>query len=132
MECSRRNMKTNVTILLALGFCALASAQDPKPQTEAKPTHPCLAVSTTSPEGRSGAGPIRTFFYYIESRDLSIKDIKGYYKKKDLEKLEDRGVKIIVTNKESVSVRANETQASTKSGQETNSSATAQSSAGCN
>ena len=125
-------MKANVTVLLGLGLCALALAQDPKPQAETKPAHPCLAVSTTSPEGRSGAGPIRTFFYYLESRDLSIKDIKGYYKKKELEKLESRGVKIIVTNKESISVRANETQASSKAGQETNSSATAQSSAGCN
>lgn len=76
-------MKANVTILLGLGLCALALAQDPKPQAEAKPAHPCLAVSPTSPEGRSGAGPIRTFFYYLESRDLSIKDIKGYYKKKE-------------------------------------------------
>jgi hypothetical protein len=125
-------MKTDVTILLGLGLCAVAFAQDSKPPAEAKPTHPCLAVSTTSPEGRSGTGPIRTFFYYLESSDLPIKDIKGYYKKKDLEKLESAGVRIIVTNKERVSVRANETQASTKSGQETNSSAIAQSSAGCN
>jgi hypothetical protein len=125
-------MKTNAAVLLGLGLCALAFAQDPKPQTEAKQTHPCLAVSTTSPEGWSGQGPFRTFFYYLESRDLSIKDIQGHYKKKDLEKLESRGVKIVVTTKEAVSVKHNETQTDTKSGSETNSSTRAQISAGCN
>ena len=38
-------MKTKATILLGFGLCALVFAQDPKPQVEAKPTHPCLAVS---------------------------------------------------------------------------------------
>jgi hypothetical protein len=126
-------MKTSATILMGLGLCALALAQDhPKPPSEAKQTHPCLAVSTTSPEGASGQGPFRTFFYYLESRDLSVKDIQGHYKKKELEKLESRGVKIIVTTKEAVSLKQNETQADTKSGSETNSSTTAQTSAGCN
>jgi hypothetical protein len=125
-------MKANASFLLGLGLCALAFAQDPKPPAEAKPTHPCLAVSTTSPEGQSGQGPFRTFFYYLESSDLSVKDIKGYYKRKDLEKLESRGVKIVVTTKEAVSVRQNGTQTNTRSGSETNSSARAQTSAGCN
>jgi hypothetical protein len=125
-------MKTSATILLGVGLCGLALAQDSKPQSEAKQTHPCLAVSTNSPEGSSGQGPFRTFFYYLESRDLSVKDIQGHYKKKDLEKLESRGVKIIVTTKEAISVRQNETQTGNKSGRETNSSTTAQTSAGCN
>ncbi len=124
-------MRTNATILLGLGIYAVAFAQDAKPPAEAKPTHPCLAVSTTSPEGQSGQGPFRTFFYYLESSDLSVKDIKGYYKKKDLERLESRGVRIIVTTKEAVSVRQSETQTNTKSGNETNSSARTQASAGC-
>jgi hypothetical protein len=125
-------MKSSVTILLGLGLCNLALAQDSKPQSGAKQTHPCLAVSTTSPEGFSCQGPFRTFFYYLESKDLSVKDIQGHYKKKDLEKLESQGVKIIVTTKEAVSVKQNETQTDTKSGSETSSSARAQTSAGCN
>jgi hypothetical protein len=125
-------MKTIATILLGLRLCALAFVQDPKPQAEAKPEHPCLAVSPNSPEGQSGKGPFRTFFYYLESRGLPLKDVKAYYKRKELEKLENRGVKIVVTTTKSVSIVGNETQASTKSGNETNASATAQSSAGCN
>jgi hypothetical protein len=125
-------MKFSATILLGLGLCSLSLAQDSKPQSEAKQTHPCLAVSTTSPEGLSGQGPFRTFFYYLESKDLSVKDIQGHYKKKDLEKLESQGVKIIVTTKEAVSVKQNETQTDTESGSETSSSARAQTSAGCN
>jgi tetraacyldisaccharide-1-P 4'-kinase len=125
-------MKTSATTLLGLGLCGLALAQDPKPQSEAKQTHPCLAVSTTSPEGFSGQGPFRTFFYYLESKDLPVKDIQGHYKKKDLEKLESRGVKIVVTTKDAVSVRQNESQTDTKTGSETNSSIRAQTSASCN
>jgi hypothetical protein len=60
------------------------------------------------------------------------KDIQGHYKRKDLEKLESQGVKIIVTTKEAVSVKQNETQTDTESGSETSSSARAQTSAGCN
>lgn len=125
-------MKANSTILLGLGLCALAFGQDPKPQAEAKITHPCLAVSPNSPEGQSGQGRFRTFFYYLESSGLPLKDIKSYYKRKDLEKLENSGVKVVVTTTVSVSVRGNETQANSKSGSETNSSATSQTSAGCN
>jgi|SRR5579863_9637058 hypothetical protein len=125
-------MKSNATILLGLGLCALAFAQDPKPQAEAKPEHPCLAVSPNSPDGQSGKGPFRTFFYYLESRGLPLKEIKAYYKRKDLEKLENRGVKVVVTTTKGLSVRVNGTQAHTESGDETNSSATAPFSAGCN
>jgi hypothetical protein len=125
-------MKTNVAILLGLGLCALAFAQNPKPPAEAKPEHPCLVVSPNSPEGQSGKGPFRTFFYYLESRDLPLKEIKAYYKRKDLEKLENKGVKIVVTTTQRVSIPENATQANTKSNNETNSSATSQPSAGCN
>jgi hypothetical protein len=125
-------MKTNAAILLGLGLCALVFAQDTKPQAESKPTHPCLAVSPNGPDGQPGKGPFRTFFYYLESSGLPLKDIKAYYKRKELEKLENAGVKIVVTTTQSVSVRGTETQANTKSGNEANSSATTQSSAGCN
>jgi hypothetical protein len=115
-------MKTKATILLGFGLCALVFAQDPKPQVEAKPTHPCLAVSPNGPDGQSGKGPFRTFFYYLESSDLPLKDIKSYYKRKDLEKLENRGVKIVVTT--SLSIRGTPN--------ETNPSSTSPTSAGCN
>ena len=35
---------------------------------------------------------------YLESRNLKVKDVKDHYNKKDLEKLEASGVKVIITN----------------------------------
>jgi hypothetical protein len=125
-------MKAIATILMGLALYAPASAQNPKPQAETKPAQPCLAVSPNTPEGQPGRGSLRTFFYYLESSGLPLKDVKAYYKRKELEKLEQSGVRIVVTTTPSVSVRGNETQANTKSGSETNSSATSQTSAGCN
>lgn len=119
-------------VILGLVVCVPVVAQTDKPQMEAKQTQPCLAVSPNDAQGYSGSGPLRTFFYYLESRDLSMKDIKVRYKKKDLEKLESMGVKIVVTTKEAVSVREQNKQTNTATGSEANSSATAQSSAGCN
>ncbi len=120
------------TVTLGLALCVPVFAQNSKPQTEAKPTQPCLAVSPNDAQGYSGSGPLRTYFYYLESRDLPMKDIQARYKKKDLEKLESKGVKIVVTTKEAVSVREQNKQTNTATGSEANSSATAQASAGCN
>jgi hypothetical protein len=120
------------TVMLGLALCVPMFAQNSKPQTEIKPTRPCLAVSTNDPNGYTGAGPFRTWFYYVESSDLSVEDIQTHYNKKDLEKLEGRGVKIVVTTKEAVSVREHTKQTNTESGSEANSSSTTQSSAGCN
>lgn len=37
-------------------------------------------------------------FPYLESQNLPMHDVKDQYKRKDLEKLEAKGVKIIITN----------------------------------
>jgi hypothetical protein len=37
-------------------------------------------------------------FSYLESANFPLKEVKTYYLKKDLEKLEARGVKVVVTN----------------------------------
>jgi hypothetical protein len=37
-------------------------------------------------------------FTYLESANFPMKEIRTYYLKKDLEKLEGRGAKIVVTN----------------------------------
>jgi len=44
-------------------------------------------------------------FYYLESVDLPISDTKVHYSKGELEKLEKKGVKIVVTTKEAYNVK---------------------------
>ena len=40
-------------------------------------------------------------FYYVEASGISVKDTKARYSKKDLEKLESCGIKIIVKDPDS-------------------------------
>ena len=70
-------------------------------------------------------------FTYLESTGIPMADVKVNYKKKDLEKLESRGVKIVVTTKEAFSVRnqhSDQGNANSSSGQ---SNTTITASAGC-
>lgn len=67
----------------------------------------CLIVQSMQGNRLSGfaiAGPIGLAmthgerFPYLESQNLPVHDVKDQYKRKDLEKLEARGVKVIITN----------------------------------
>jgi len=51
-----------------------------------------------------GIGFYSGCFVHLDSANLSIRDTKRSYLKKDLEKLEDRGVKIIVTTPAKITV----------------------------
>jgi hypothetical protein len=66
----------------------------------------CLAVYPALPY--SGCvGPIwKDHFKYLESAKLSMGQIKVCYNKKELEKLEAKGVKIVVTTEEAVRSRS--------------------------
>ena len=69
---------------------------------------------------------------YIESTGMGIHDTKPQYKKKELEKLESNGIKIIVTTEPVVNVNGKEHRAgSDRNNRDTDVSAVAELSAGC-
>lgn len=59
---------------------------------------PCLIVQTLKAEPGPLGIPSPERFPYLESQNLPMRDVKDQYKRKELEKLESKGVKIIVTN----------------------------------
>jgi hypothetical protein len=84
-------------VLTILALTAILTAED----------KPCLIVQSTQGNrlvGLAAAGVVGLAlahgerFPYLESRNLPIHDVKDQYKRKDLEKLESKGVKVIVTN----------------------------------
>jgi hypothetical protein len=95
-----------IVIALALTGSALAKKKDSLDNLII-PQGACLAVT---PGGtacyswftKSTSGDC---YSYLESANLPMRAVKGWYGKKDLETLEDRGVKIVMTTKESYRVK---------------------------
>jgi hypothetical protein len=95
-------MKQTVLAVLSLLLCANATAKDKKDQTVIPP-NACLAVypggdPCVANWGIHAGRVTPGCFSYLESVNLPMKEIKTYYLKKDLEKLEERGAKVVVTN----------------------------------
>jgi hypothetical protein len=116
-------------LIAALLLSGVAPAQEP-----------CLAVYPVRGTGTSvaAAGVFAPFLYradhynYLESVALPLKQTKVSYSKRELEKLEKSGVKVVVTTKESVKVNAQEQRAgANRDNRDTSVSATAKASAGC-
>jgi hypothetical protein len=89
-------------LVLALLSATTAAAKDKKDESPLPP-NACLAVYPGGDPcianwgihaGRVTPG----CFSYLESANFPLKEIKTYYFKKDMEKLEGRGAKVIVTN----------------------------------
>ena len=61
---------------------------------------PCVIVSATQQVKFNTAfgGVHAERFIYLDSMNLSMSQVKAQYKRKELEKLEKAGVKVIVTN----------------------------------
>jgi hypothetical protein len=87
-------MKTISLIALTLLMCCSTFAKDKPPI----PTGACVAV-VPSPPMDNGCGIQKglNVFLYLESVGLPMKEIKTCYAKRDLEKLEARGVQVVVT-----------------------------------
>jgi hypothetical protein len=92
-------MKSCLCLLVVLLLWPVVVAQD-KP---AIPANACLAVYPGGDPcvanwgvhaGRLTPG----CFSYLESANLPLKEVRTYYLKKDLEKLEKRGVKVVVSS----------------------------------
>jgi len=84
-------------VLTTLAFATVLAAED----------KPCLIVQSVQGNrlnGLAAAGVVGVAFAhgerfpYLESRNLPVHDVKDQYKRKELEKLESKGVKVIVTN----------------------------------
>jgi hypothetical protein len=124
-------MKRYFVVAMLLALAVLAGAQT---------IQPCLAVYPSTGDrlqGLAEGGVVGLTlahgqrFFYLESTGLPLADVKVQYKKKELEKLEKKGVKIVVTTKEAVSAKekhSEQTSGDSSSGQ---SSTTVQTSAGC-
>lgn len=85
-----------------LFLCANATAKDKKDETVFAP-NACVAVFPGGDPCAANwgihAGQVTPkCFTYLESANFPMKEIKTYYLKKGLEKLEGRGVKVVVTN----------------------------------
>jgi hypothetical protein len=131
---SGRAMKTSVPICLL--FLAVGSlAQSPKP---------CLAVYPSQKGNVAEGAALAPFtlgvsaltahgerFSYLESSDLPIKQVKVVYSKKELEKLEKTGVKIIVTTQQAFSAKENHSDEAKGSSTNGQSSMTVQGTVGC-
>ena len=93
-------MKKYIAVAVLMLGATLASAKDKQDYTG---TGACLAVTSAfaTPEDPFFCGLNMTgCFTYLGSANLPMKEIKNIYQKKGLEKLEGRGVKIVVTTKE--------------------------------
>jgi hypothetical protein len=95
-------MKQTFLAVLALLLCANAVAADKKDQAVIPPNS-CLAVypggdPCVANWGIHAGRVTPGCFSYLESANFPLKEVKTYYFKKDLEKLEGRGVKVVVTN----------------------------------
>jgi hypothetical protein len=95
-------MRQIVIAVAVLSLLVNAAAKDKKEQT-AIPPNACLAVypggdPCVANWGVHAGRVTPNCFSYLESANFPMKEIKTYYLKKDLEKLEDRGAKVVVTN----------------------------------
>jgi len=94
-------MKQTFLAVLSLLLCAIATSKDKKDQTI--PPNACLAVypggdPCVANWGIHAGRVTPGCFSYLESANFPLKEVKTYYLKKDLEKLEERGAKVVVTN----------------------------------
>jgi len=87
-------------IVAVLVLAAGSFAQDVKPSLTVRPE----AQPGPGRGGLVGRALSHQRFYHTESSGLSIKDTKTWYTKKDLEKLEAKGVKITVKDMDGVKV----------------------------
>ena len=110
-------MKSISIAVFVLLSSLVSLAQD---QLVKNPQGPCLAVQ-----------PHMRHFDYIESKNLSMKDIKARYSKGSLEKLEAQGIKIVVITEEAASVHDKSKTENGGNAAETNATAVTQSSVGC-
>src|SRR5438128_328725 len=88
---NRGRRKTLIPLLvLGLVLSGQSLAQD----------KPCVIVSATKQETwySSHGSFTAERFVYLDSMNLSMSQVKAQYKRKELEKLEKSGVKVIVTN----------------------------------
>jgi hypothetical protein len=88
--------------VLSLLLCANVAVADKKDQA-ALPPSACLAVypggdPCVANWGIHAGRVTPGCFSYLESANFPLKEVKTYYFKKDLEKLEARGAKVVVTN----------------------------------
>ena len=95
-------MRTKLSALVCVVMLACATAAKDKDSTTPLP-NTCLAVYPGGDPciahwGVHAGGLTPGCYTYLESDGLPLKEIKTYYFKKDMEKLEARGVKIVVTN----------------------------------
>jgi hypothetical protein len=153
-DCGRKKCVMTLLCILSTGiaFSQTLTDSEKKDQTvpsaslvkqdafTSKPdTSSCLAVYPTEGNiGATAAGAVFTAgltlvamhgerFFYLESRNISIHDIKTHYSKSELVKLEAKGIKIVVTTKNAVNVKAK----TSDKGNEEEGSATADSVGGC-
>ena len=87
-----------IALLLSLSAVSFAKDKDTTPLPNA-----CLAVYPGGQACLISFGPRRGTltsgcFSYFESTNMPLKSISTYYLQKDLEKLEARGARIVVTN----------------------------------
>ena len=92
-------MKQTFLAVLSLLLCAIATAKD----KSAIPPNACLAVypggdPCVANWGIHAGRVTPGCFTNLESANFPLKEVKTYYLKKDLEKLEGRGAKVVVTN----------------------------------
>ncbi len=124
-------MKRYFVVAMLFALAMLAGAQT---------VQPCLAVYPVS-GNRQQAWEQGAYvglalahgqrFFYLESTALPISDVKVQYKKKELEKLEKKGVKIVVTTKEAISAKEKHSDQATSDSSTGQSSTTVQALAGC-
>jgi|HubBroStandDraft_4_1064222.scaffolds.fasta_scaffold10948_3 hypothetical protein len=93
-------MKHDFLVVLSLLLCTNATAKD---KNDPIPPNACLAVypggdPCVANWGIHAGRVTPGCFSYLESANFPLKEVKTYYLKKDLEKLEARGVKVVVTN----------------------------------
>lgn len=90
--------KALVVLVLIVSSAVWAKDEEPLSGT-------CLAVYPGGQACYSLLGynmVVKGCFSYLESDKLSMKEIKTYYRKKDLEKMEKQGVRIVVVTPDAV------------------------------
>ncbi len=91
-------------VVLLLALSTFAWSQDVKPSLTVRPE------ASTHAKGFARGGVIGLAashgerFYYVEGTGLSMKDTQARYSKKDLEKLEAKGIKITVEDTDNIRV----------------------------
>jgi hypothetical protein len=136
-------MKKYIIIAVVSLLTTLMSAQTTPTPVNPAPVvsgQPCLAVYPMGGNrltGFAAGGYVGLAlahgqrFAYLESVGVSVSEVKVNYKKKDLEKLEKNGVRIVVTTKEAFTVRNQHIDQNTGDASSGQSTITKTASAGC-